>query len=165
MTIPKNRVRAKKPKTKTGCRTCRFVSLCQLQKSIVLMISNRIRRIKCDEARPVCRRCTAGGWTCDGYDSKEETSKPPSTDVSSTKSHFTESCVPMLPAERPWYLPLSKLNYQEGLAFTFFRHHTANQLQDGIQGELWNRLVMQISHQEPVVSISSLCCRLVPLMI
>ncbi|OKL56418.1 hypothetical protein UA08_08110 [Talaromyces atroroseus] len=34
---------------KSGCRTC------------------KIRRIKCDEKRPACERCTATGRTCDGY--------------------------------------------------------------------------------------------------
>ncbi|CEJ82076.1 Putative C6 zinc finger domain protein [[Torrubiella] hemipterigena] len=36
---------------KTGCVTCRK------------------RKIKCDEAKPACQKCTASGRTCDGYDS------------------------------------------------------------------------------------------------
>jgi hypothetical protein len=36
-------------KTKTGCRTC------------------RIRRVKCDEAKPNCQRCQIFGVNCDGY--------------------------------------------------------------------------------------------------
>ncbi|KAM0297319.1 hypothetical protein ACHAPM_009852 [Fusarium culmorum] len=38
-------------KVKTGCRTC------------------RIRKIKCDEARPFCEKCVKTGRTCDGYES------------------------------------------------------------------------------------------------
>ncbi|KAJ4114767.1 hypothetical protein NW768_011321 [Fusarium equiseti] len=38
-------------KTKTGCATC------------------RIRKIKCDEAKPFCQRCVKTGRTCDGYES------------------------------------------------------------------------------------------------
>ncbi|KAJ6779757.1 hypothetical protein PWT90_06289 [Aphanocladium album] len=37
------------PRTRTGCITC------------------RLRRIKCDEARPVCKRCTTSRLDCQGY--------------------------------------------------------------------------------------------------
>ncbi|KAH7410786.1 hypothetical protein BKA64DRAFT_362953 [Cadophora sp. MPI-SDFR-AT-0126] len=40
-----------KTKVKTGCTTC------------------RIRRVKCDEAKPFCNRCRSTGRTCDGYES------------------------------------------------------------------------------------------------
>ncbi|OAP61069.1 hypothetical protein AYL99_03270 [Fonsecaea erecta] len=36
-------------KSKTGCRTC------------------KVRKIKCDELMPECRRCTSTGRKCDGY--------------------------------------------------------------------------------------------------
>ncbi|PTB35219.1 hypothetical protein M441DRAFT_74442 [Trichoderma asperellum CBS 433.97] len=39
-------------KVKTGCATC------------------RIRRIKCDENKPFCRKCVNTGRTCDGYESR-----------------------------------------------------------------------------------------------
>lgn len=35
---------------RSGCRTCKK------------------RRVKCDEARPVCLRCSKGQYICDGYD-------------------------------------------------------------------------------------------------
>ncbi|KAK5653741.1 hypothetical protein OQA88_7897 [Cercophora sp. LCS_1] len=38
-------------KVKTGCATC------------------RIRKIKCDENKPSCKRCSSTGRTCDGYSS------------------------------------------------------------------------------------------------
>ncbi|KAG8668313.1 hypothetical protein FPOAC2_07604 [Fusarium poae] len=38
-------------KVKTGCATC------------------RIRKIKCDEAKPYCQKCVKTGRTCDGYES------------------------------------------------------------------------------------------------
>ncbi|KAL2208050.1 hypothetical protein CC79DRAFT_1333857 [Sarocladium strictum] len=45
----KPRRRAFAPKVRTGCLTC------------------RIRRKKCDEEKPVCKRCVAAGVKCDGY--------------------------------------------------------------------------------------------------
>ncbi|KAH8680938.1 hypothetical protein BX600DRAFT_7855 [Xylariales sp. PMI_506] len=44
------RKRTSKPKVKTGCITC------------------KIRRVKCDERKPACLRCTSTGRTCDGYE-------------------------------------------------------------------------------------------------
>ncbi|KAE9373944.1 hypothetical protein N431DRAFT_374634 [Stipitochalara longipes BDJ] len=45
----KTKPRASKPKTKTGCVTC------------------KIRRVKCDEAKPTCNRCIKACIPCDGY--------------------------------------------------------------------------------------------------
>ncbi|KAK2059145.1 hypothetical protein LY76DRAFT_615956 [Colletotrichum caudatum] len=46
------KTRASKPKVRTGCRTC------------------KVRRVKCDEARPTCERCRKVGMACDGYDTR-----------------------------------------------------------------------------------------------
>src|SRR5450755_1287659 len=43
------RTRAHKPKVRTGCVTC------------------KIRRVKCDETKPSCLKCTRSGRKCDGY--------------------------------------------------------------------------------------------------
>ncbi|ENH65134.1 hypothetical protein FOC1_g10005986 [Fusarium oxysporum f. sp. cubense race 1] len=48
------RQRARAPKVKTGCGTC---------------------KVKCDEARPACTRCTSTGRKCDGY--QTEAPSPP----------------------------------------------------------------------------------------
>ncbi|KAL5599098.1 hypothetical protein FOVSG1_006910 [Fusarium oxysporum f. sp. vasinfectum] len=42
-------VRKGSKKVRTGCITC------------------KVRKIKCDETRPCCRRCTNTGRNCDGY--------------------------------------------------------------------------------------------------
>ncbi|KAM3508353.1 hypothetical protein MY11210_006752 [Beauveria gryllotalpidicola] len=46
---PRPRRKRWAPKVKTGCVTC------------------RVRRVKCDETKPHCKRCTAYGYVCDGY--------------------------------------------------------------------------------------------------
>ncbi|EPE24511.1 Zn2/Cys6 DNA-binding protein [Glarea lozoyensis ATCC 20868] len=46
-----NAITCKRRKVKTGCATC------------------RIRRVKCDEAKPFCQKCVNTGRTCDGYES------------------------------------------------------------------------------------------------
>ncbi|KAL9570147.1 hypothetical protein ACKAV7_005655 [Fusarium commune] len=50
MTAPKPASRSR-TKVKTGCATC------------------RIRKIKCDEAKPFCEKCIKTGRKCDGYES------------------------------------------------------------------------------------------------
>lgn len=46
---PGQRKRAYRPKTRTGCHTC------------------KIRRVKCDETKPSCHACISTGRKCDGY--------------------------------------------------------------------------------------------------
>ncbi|TQV94296.1 hypothetical protein V2A60_002668 [Cordyceps javanica] len=46
---PRPRRKRWAPKVKTGCITC------------------RVRRVKCDETKPHCKRCMAYGYVCDGY--------------------------------------------------------------------------------------------------
>ncbi|KAH7357272.1 hypothetical protein BKA65DRAFT_224031 [Rhexocercosporidium sp. MPI-PUGE-AT-0058] len=48
------KARAKFPKVRTGCLTC------------------KARHKKCDEAKPTCQRCWDGGYKCDGYLQVEE---------------------------------------------------------------------------------------------
>ncbi|KAK0649717.1 hypothetical protein B0T16DRAFT_445421 [Cercophora newfieldiana] len=48
--VPRKR-NVRRTKVKTGCATC------------------RIRKIKCDETKPFCKKCVDTGRTCDGYDS------------------------------------------------------------------------------------------------
>jgi hypothetical protein len=53
------------PKTKTGCHTCSRHDL--LYEVCSAYVSAEIRRVKCGEERPACRRCTSTGRKCDGY--------------------------------------------------------------------------------------------------
>lgn len=46
---PERRMRFGTTKVKTGCSTC------------------KIRRVKCDEGKPTCRRCSSSGRACDEY--------------------------------------------------------------------------------------------------
>ena len=53
-------------KTKTGCATCRLVEALMVEGYADFV---RIRKIKCDEAKPFCQKCVKTGRTCDGYES------------------------------------------------------------------------------------------------
>ncbi|KAF4335464.1 transcriptional regulatory moc3 [Fusarium beomiforme] len=55
-------------KVKTGCITCRSVIPLPSWSKCQELISDRIRRVKCDEGKPTCYRCTSTGRNCDGYE-------------------------------------------------------------------------------------------------
>lgn len=155
MTVPKTRVRAKAPKTKTGCKTCRYAIQSYGQMFDRSKCISRIRHIKCDEAKPACQRCASGGWTCDGYGVFTGSSDCERDKANaSLLRHKNVDLGFSSPPYGPWYIPLFRLNHHEGLAFTFFRHHTAAQLQTNLQSQLWSRWAMQVSHHEPAVCLS-----------
>src|SRR3954470_12179261 len=75
------RTRAHKPKVRTGCVTC------------------KVRRVKCDESKPFCLKCTKSGRRCDGYvplktwvfevKTRDESSTSPSL-ISSPQSDYAD---------------------------------------------------------------------------
>ncbi|KAK5630055.1 hypothetical protein RRF57_005770 [Xylaria bambusicola] len=108
------RQRAYRPKTRLGCLTC------------------KIRRVKCDEARPDCLRCTSTGRTCDGY---AHTMAPIAESGSTLQG-------PSLEIQAS---PRSKRSY------AFFVQHTCSQLAGFFGSEFWERLVLQAAYNEPAV--------------
>lgn len=94
-----------------------------------------VRHVKCDEARPACRRCTSTQRACDGYVS--------SSIISSTLSHTliisTNRSVGVEPCAR------SKRS------FDLFAHKTCHQLAGFFTSPFWERYILQIAHQEPTI--------------
>ncbi|KAF7858608.1 hypothetical protein EAF04_009208 [Stromatinia cepivora] len=113
------RQRAYRPKTKTGCLTC------------------RIRRIKCDEARPACLKCSSTGRVCPGYHH-----------VQSSDLSFSEDKI--LITTQPSFNILS--SPQSKRSFAFFMQRTCSQLAGFFGSEFWERLVLQTAHHESAVS-------------
>ncbi|KAE9367049.1 hypothetical protein N431DRAFT_82640 [Stipitochalara longipes BDJ] len=128
MTIPKVRIKARKPKTKTGCRTC------------------RIRRIKCDEEKPSCRRCTSTARKCDGYDAPAALSEDLVHRPALPPSKFAVTSP--LPLQMASSLELSE---EEAIGFDFFRSKTAIEIQGCYRTTLWQSLILQITQHEPSV--------------
>ncbi|KAI4851587.1 hypothetical protein E4T44_02039 [Aureobasidium sp. EXF-8845] len=95
-----------KPRTRTGCVTC--------------------RRIKCDEARPSCLKCTSTGRKCDGYIMPAASS-------------------PCLPREMS--LNVYKPG-EESSAIDFFLRVSIPQFAGNSQSEFWNRHVLQLAQQD-----------------
>ncbi|KAL2144090.1 hypothetical protein VTI28DRAFT_9620 [Corynascus sepedonium] len=113
-------------KVRTGCITC------------------KIRKVKCDEAKPFCMRCTKTGRRCDGY-----------LDAKVMAQRRRRSAVPLSSSVGEPQAPLS-LYYDwassdERRAFQFFQHITAPCLSGDLDGPFWRVLVLQICQSEPAV--------------
>ncbi|KAI8201879.1 Aspercryptin biosynthesis cluster-specific transcription regulator atnN [Colletotrichum sp. SAR 10_65] len=114
-----------------------------------------IRKVKCDETKPACLRCTKTGRKCDGY----LTQKPASSndDAGSPGSEVARLTPPISPFA-DW-----AAGSREQRAFDFYRNFSAPAIfSDGSGGStLWKKLVPHFCHAEPsirhaVLAISSL---------
>ncbi|KAK2027492.1 hypothetical protein LX32DRAFT_437451 [Colletotrichum zoysiae] len=97
------------PKARTGCITC------------------KIRKVKCDEAKPSCNRCTASGRFCDGY-------KPASS--SELRQYRPHRVFPG--ASKPG----------EGRALHYFFLEAAPYMSGAFDPQFWPKLVMQFVNFE-----------------
>ncbi|KAM0281405.1 hypothetical protein ACHAQH_003527 [Verticillium albo-atrum] len=120
----------RKTKVKSGCRTC------------------KTRKVKCDEARPACKRCVTTGRVCDGYgiwggggNAYHERHV-----VEPTGALYTQ----VVPGPRAAPLVLV-LNPQEQEYFEWFKYRTSVKLPASYASGFWNTLIFQSSVQEPSV--------------
>ncbi|RYP55125.1 hypothetical protein DL768_000244 [Monosporascus sp. mg162] len=102
-------------KVRTGCVTC------------------KTRKIKCDEGKPHCNRCTSTGRKCDGY-------AVPKSDWSLCR--------------RPRHLSRGVGGAAESRALQFFCEIAGPFLPGASDPYFWTQLVMQFSNFEPVVQHS-----------
>lgn len=97
--------------------------------------------MKCDEAKPYCRKCTSTGRKCDGYRTLETQSDSVGTASAEALTHWSP-CVP----------PIELLGGEkQRRAFHFFRSTTAFQLSGFCGDGFWDKLILQASHHEPAI--------------
>ncbi|KEQ63477.1 uncharacterized protein M437DRAFT_47167, partial [Aureobasidium melanogenum CBS 110374] len=85
-----------------------------------------VRRIKCDEARPSCQKCSSTGRKCDGYITTGE-STPKRTQELSLNVYKSE---------------------EESSAIDFFLRVSIPQFTGNSPSEFWNRHVLQLAQQD-----------------
>ncbi|KAH6665561.1 hypothetical protein B0J14DRAFT_233901 [Halenospora varia] len=123
-------------KTKTGCRTC------------------KIRRVKCDEARPFCNRCLKFGVVCDGYDPsfrpRKEKKKPMAIRELLPR---TKVALPPLSANIAYSTCFQ--DNQEYRYFLHFQEESSHDFSGAFTDKLWNQVLLRASQGEPAL------CRLV----
>ncbi|PMD47437.1 hypothetical protein L207DRAFT_478524 [Hyaloscypha variabilis F] len=131
---PKKRSRAKAPKVRTGCLTC------------------KIRRVKCDEGKPACKRCVRFGIACDGYlQTKQEIS------TIEWKRNVQRIIEPKQSALAVLCRSPSTSQFTDDGEFYYFQlfsSQTAPQLSSCTQwteSQLWSQIVLQASETEPCI--------------
>lgn len=117
--------RASKPKTRSGCKTC------------------KIRRVKCDEAKPTCIRCSKFGVKCDGYEIP--TAAP--TSLPSIRIILPRGQLHFQPIV---YQPAITVfqDQQERKYFQYFREGIAPHLAGSFESDLWSHLVLQACERD-----------------
>ncbi|KAI8630380.1 hypothetical protein F5Y19DRAFT_484257 [Xylariaceae sp. FL1651] len=121
-------------RVRTGCRSC------------------KVRKVKCDEGRPECRRCRTSGRTCAGY----QTPQPGSFSWSE------------LLRIRPSIIADSSATSAELQSLDFFRCIVAPALVGSVASNFWTSSVMQQAIQQTparnaVLAISALYRRFDPM--
>jgi len=144
----KKRLRkAKAPRSRTGCRTCRFAfvrsSICIC--SLMLMRSYRTRHVKCDETRPYCKKCQVNGRNCE-YTLRNVVPDP----ASSTSSRTTLSPNQGSAASLNLAAVLPEAD-AERRHFHYFQQQTAPELSGYFDYEFYSSLVLQISREQPAI--------------
>ncbi|KAK1976525.1 hypothetical protein LZ30DRAFT_666700 [Colletotrichum cereale] len=114
-------------KVRTGCLTC------------------KVRKIKCDEARPFCNRCTVTGRKCDGYPHVADMS-----DVSSSSP--ASSIVSFQPSRASPGID----SPNDSRALQYFSEAVGPLLSGAVDPYFWTHTVMQFSTIEPAVTHSIL---------
>ncbi|KAI5204343.1 hypothetical protein E4T38_04694 [Aureobasidium subglaciale] len=117
------RKRSYKSRTRTGCITCSYPPD---EYPTFLIRSWSVRRVKCDEEHPSCRKCVSTGRKCDGYVVSRAASPSCYRDLS---------------------LNLFKPGEEAG-AIEFFLRVSIDQLSGNSQPEFWRRHIIQLAHQD-----------------
>jgi hypothetical protein len=94
----------------------------------------RVRRVKCDEVKPTCKKCTSIGRKCSGYLTPPSSNNTPSPSKGSLtpESQLTESDL-------------------ERRSFDFFCKRTVVVFSGIFDPTFWTRLVLQATHHEPAI--------------
>lgn len=108
-----------------------------------MIVIIRIRRIKCDEGKPACRRCTSTARKCDGYDVKAAHSEEFVHRSAVASTTFALNGVASVQIKPP-----IGLTEEESIGFDFFRSRTAVEIQGCFCSSLWDSLVLQITQHE-----------------
>ncbi|KAF7873985.1 hypothetical protein EAF04_002657 [Stromatinia cepivora] len=104
---------------RTGCRTC------------------KIRRVKCGEEKPFCKRCTSTGRRCDGYEII--------TDLKNRNGTKKQPSISTVVQSNALQDPL------ETIMLDFFHAYTAAEFAGDFSTEFWERRIFQAATIEPSI--------------
>ncbi|KAF2159141.1 hypothetical protein M409DRAFT_71262 [Zasmidium cellare ATCC 36951] len=128
MTVPFIRRRARRPKVRTGCRTC------------------RARHVKCGEEKPTCWNCARTGRECAGYDFVK-------TPERSSQLHMLQpkdASVALVPAVTHG-LPSFPDGIHSTTGYEYFFCKAFQDLPGSSWALAWDRLILPFCHSEPAI--------------
>ena len=102
-----------------------------------------VRRVKCDETKPDCIRCTSTGRKCDGYPPIEKIN-----DNSVVSTRPSSTCHISLVRNLSDTIPGDE---RERRCFYFFCNQTVPQVTGFFESKFWQRLLLQTTRCEPAV--------------
>ena len=121
-------------KGKDRMRNLQVGSRCTLLDGQLTYTTVRVRRIKCDEAKPSCQRCLMTGRKCDGYSSD--------ITISSQTPENSTDLIQRISVHIPG-------NAEEKRGFDFFLRNTAAELSGYYDSLFWEKLILAASAQKP----------------
>ncbi|KAI0180216.1 hypothetical protein GGR52DRAFT_232672 [Hypoxylon sp. FL1284] len=145
MTAPSvPRVRARRPKVRTGCSTCKS------------------RRIKCDEARPVCGRCQRSRLPCQYHDSEAAPDSPKGRHNTLPSSQQLLRQRESVGMRIPPRVKIEDFKDPEVYYFDVFRHTIVENLCQNGYISLWSCIILRESFRDEcvrdaVLGIGALC--------
>ncbi|KAK7453091.1 hypothetical protein Landi51_04086 [Colletotrichum acutatum] len=111
------------PKVRTGCLTCKS------------------RKVKCDEAKPACARCTSTGRKCEGY----AVVVPSNRAIARARSRTTRLRDALAQARAGWEFESDQATVE------YFARDVAPNLPQNFENKFWSDLVPRLSKSEPAV--------------
>ena len=103
----------------------------------------RIRKVKCDEGRPACHRCTSTGRVCDGYGIW-------GGGASLYRNQQSVTALKDVPRPPP-SVSVFASGTEEKEYFEWFKCRTAIKLPGSFVSRFWDTLLLQASSNEPAV--------------
>lgn len=109
----------------------------------IINLAPRIRKVKCDEAKPECTRCQRSGRKCDGYN---QTIGRPRTVQPFKFVNYMISGPSLTTA-------LFLKDTQQRQAFEFYQLRSSLELSGPFldETEIWNRLILQVAYHEVAI--------------
>jgi hypothetical protein len=101
-----------------------------------MLTNGRIRKVKCDEAKPFCNRCTSTGRKCDGYPSTEPIRYSPARSASPPSNALFG------PSNALFSIPGTTA---EKRSFQYFVANTASELSGYFNEDFWSGLLLKAS--------------------
>jgi hypothetical protein len=146
------------------------VSLLSLHWLRLLTTSLRTRRVKCDETKPFCIKCTSTGRTCEGYAAplpRKPQTRRSKYDVLQLRldrsvAVGSGTAIPVLGSSAPgptyaWHIPQSLdrawsgVDRDESRSLDYYRTRVSKDISGYFDTNFWDNLVLQVSDREPAV--------------